>query len=232
MLKVPDGTIRILVQGTKRVRLGRFVATEPYLVATVEELEDVVETGPELEALTRNVQRTFSEIIEEIPYLPEELQLAVTNVDDPSALAQCFALVQRLNAEGVLLAYHDRSDGGLFATLAEMAFASRCSLDIELAPLLGRSLETLFNEELGAVVQVRRAALAAVERAATGMRLRITEIGRAVAGDRIRIAREGRVLLDERRADLHRAWSETSRCPPEPRTTLPSPAPPISCSSA
>ena len=84
MLKVPDGTIRILVQGTKRVRLERFVATEPYLVAAIEEIPDVVEEGPELQALTRNVQRTFSEIIEEIPYLPEELQLAVTNVEDPS----------------------------------------------------------------------------------------------------------------------------------------------------
>ncbi len=96
MLKVPDGTIRILVQGTKRVRLGRFVATEPYLVATVEELEDVVDPGPELEALTRNVQRTFSEIIEEIPYLPEELQLAVTNVEDPSALAHLIAGALRI----------------------------------------------------------------------------------------------------------------------------------------
>ncbi|GIK77837.1 MAG: Lon protease [Actinomycetes bacterium] len=96
MLKVPDGTIRILVQGTKRVRLGRFVATEPYLVATVEELEDVIEAGPELEALTRNVQRTFSEIIEEIPYLPEELQLAVTNVEDPSALAHLIAGALRI----------------------------------------------------------------------------------------------------------------------------------------
>ena len=96
MLKVPDGTIRILVQGTKRVRLGRFVGTEPYLVATVEELPDVVEEGPELQALTRNVQRTFSEIIEEIPYLPEELQLAVTNVEDPSALAHLIAGALRI----------------------------------------------------------------------------------------------------------------------------------------
>jgi len=99
MLKVPDGSIRILVQGTKRVRLGRFVATKPYLIATVEEMPDVVDSGPELQALTRNVQRTFSEIIEEIPYLPEELQLAVTNVDDPSALAHLIAGALRIPAE-------------------------------------------------------------------------------------------------------------------------------------
>jgi ATP-dependent Lon protease len=91
MLKVPDGSIRILVQGMQRVELGRYVATEPYLVARVTELPDVVEEGPELQALTRNVQRTFSEIIEQIPYLPEELQLAVTNVEDPSALAHLIA---------------------------------------------------------------------------------------------------------------------------------------------
>jgi len=97
MLKVPDGTIRILVQGTERVRLGDYVAEEPYLVARIEPLPDVVEASPELEALTRNVQRTFTEIIEQIPYLPEELQLAVTNVDDPSALTHLIAGALRIS---------------------------------------------------------------------------------------------------------------------------------------
>ena len=97
MLKIPDGTVRILVQGTQRVRLDEFVATEPYLVAKVTELPDVVEDSTELQALTRNVQRTFSEIIEQIPYLPEELQLAVTNVDDPSALAHLIAGALRIS---------------------------------------------------------------------------------------------------------------------------------------
>jgi ATP-dependent Lon protease len=96
MLKVPDGTIRILVQGTERVRLSDFVAEEPYLIARVEPLPDHVEPSPELEALTRNVQRTFTEIIEQIPYLPEELQLAVTNVEDPSALSHLIAGALRI----------------------------------------------------------------------------------------------------------------------------------------
>jgi ATP-dependent Lon protease len=96
MLKVPDGTIRILVQGTERVRLGDFVAEEPYLIARVEPLPDKVERSPELDALTRNVQRTFTEIIEQIPYLPEELQLAVTNVEDPSALSHLIAGALRI----------------------------------------------------------------------------------------------------------------------------------------
>jgi ATP-dependent Lon protease len=98
MLKVPDGTIRILVQGTERVRLGEFVTEEPYLVARIEPLPDEVEPSQELEALTRNVQRTFTEIIEQIPYLPEELQLAVTNIDDPSALSHLIAGALRIPA--------------------------------------------------------------------------------------------------------------------------------------
>jgi ATP-dependent Lon protease len=99
MLKVPDGTIRILVQATERVRIGEFIAEEPYLVARIESLPDVVEPSPELEALTRNVQRTFSEIIEQIPYLPEELQLAVTNIDDPSTLCHLIAGALRISTQ-------------------------------------------------------------------------------------------------------------------------------------
>jgi ATP-dependent Lon protease len=87
MIKVPDGTLRILVQATQRVRLDDFVADRPYLVSRISELPDVTRQSAELEALTRNVQRTFSEIVEQIPYLPEELQLAVANIDDPSALS-------------------------------------------------------------------------------------------------------------------------------------------------
>jgi ATP-dependent Lon protease len=99
MLKVPDGTVRILVQGTNRVRIGPYVATEPYLIARIADLPDEVDESPELQALMRNVQSTFSEIIEQIPYLPEELQLAVTNVDDPSALTHLIAGSLRIPLE-------------------------------------------------------------------------------------------------------------------------------------
>ncbi len=99
MLKVPDGTIRVLVQGLERVRLTDFVTEEPYLVARIEAVPDVVEETPELEALTRSVQATFSEIIEQIPYLPEELQLAVNNIDDPSALGHLIAGSLRISTE-------------------------------------------------------------------------------------------------------------------------------------
>ncbi len=96
MLKVPDGTMRILVQATERVRIAEYVSEKPYLVARTEPLPDVLDSSPELEALTRNVQRTFTEIIEQIPYLPEELQLAVTNIDDPSALGHLIAGALRI----------------------------------------------------------------------------------------------------------------------------------------
>src|SRR5437764_15224631 len=82
MLRVPDGSLRILVQGGHRVVLEEFVATEPYLVARVEPALDIVKPAPELEALFRNVQTTFGQIIERSPYLPYELQLAFANLED------------------------------------------------------------------------------------------------------------------------------------------------------
>jgi len=91
MMKVPDGSMRVLVQGSERVRLDEFVGEQPFLRATVTPLPDEVEDTPELEAIARNVQSTFIDIIEQIPYLPEELQVAVTNIDDPSALANLIA---------------------------------------------------------------------------------------------------------------------------------------------
>ena len=79
---------------------------------------------------------------------------------------QCFDTVQKLNREGRILAYHDRSDGGLFVTLCEMAFASRAGLAIKLSRKDG--LAELFNEELGAVLQVRAADLPLVRGAFAG----------------------------------------------------------------
>ncbi len=99
MLKVPDGSLRILVQGGQRVRIDEWTSEEPYLAARVTELPDVVDEGPELTALMRNVQQTFSHIIEEVPYLPEELQMAVANLDDPSALSHLIAGALRIKTE-------------------------------------------------------------------------------------------------------------------------------------
>jgi ATP-dependent Lon protease len=99
MLKVPDGTLRILVQGSQRVHIEEWKAEEPYIVARISEAPDIVEEGAELTALMRNVQQMFSRIIDETPYLPEELQMAVANLDDPSALSHLIAGSLRIKTE-------------------------------------------------------------------------------------------------------------------------------------
>ncbi len=99
MIRVPDGTLRILVQGLRRVRLDRRVLDDPYLVGEFVELPDQIEATREVEALTRNVQNLFGRIIALVPYLPEELQIAAANVDDPSALCHLVASTLRLKTE-------------------------------------------------------------------------------------------------------------------------------------
>ncbi len=99
MIKVPDGTLRILVQGVQRIRLDRQVQNDPYLVGEFVELPDELTETPEVEALTRNVQNLFGRVIGLVPYLPEELQIAAANVDDPSALCNLVASTLRLKTE-------------------------------------------------------------------------------------------------------------------------------------
>jgi ATP-dependent Lon protease len=99
MLKVPDGSLRILVHGSQRVRIQDWVQTEPYLVAKVTEIPDVVRESARLTALTRNVQQAFTQIVQAVPYLPEELEMAVANLDDPSALSHLIAGALRLSTE-------------------------------------------------------------------------------------------------------------------------------------
>ena len=95
MIKVPDGTLRILVQGLDRVKLVTRLDSDPYLLGVFDALPDVIVESPEVEALTRNVQGLFGRIIGLAPYLPEELQLAAANVDDPSALCHLVASTLR-----------------------------------------------------------------------------------------------------------------------------------------
>ena len=100
MLRAPDGTLRILVQCAQRVRVTRWVREQPYLVAEVADAPDVVvEPSAELTALARNVQGTFSQIIESLPYLPEELQVAVANIEDPAQLSHFIAGSLRLRTD-------------------------------------------------------------------------------------------------------------------------------------
>ena len=96
MIRVPDGTLRILVQGVRRVHLDRVVQTEPYLVGDFTDLPDVEGPEKEVDALARNVEALFSRIIGLVPYLPDELELAAANAEDPSTLANLIATTMRL----------------------------------------------------------------------------------------------------------------------------------------
>ena len=128
MVKMPDGTLRILVHGAQRVRLGDYMQLEPYLVARIEEMPDDVSPSVELEGLFRNVQATFSQIIQAVPYLPDELQVAVANLEDPAELAHMIAGALRIKTE-------ERQE-----LLEELSVAKRLR---RLSELLARELEVI-----------------------------------------------------------------------------------------
>ncbi|MEK7260151.1 MAG: phosphoribosylformylglycinamidine synthase, partial [Pseudomonadota bacterium] len=138
------------------------------------------------------------------------------DLDNPADLKNFFALIQQLNSESLLLAYHDRSDGGLFATLAEMAFAGHCGVDIQLAETLADGsddvLPVLFSEEVGAVIQVRRAQLAAVLQVIEqfGLSDCTSAIGTLNSRDELRILNGGKLLFEDSRVALQRLWAQTS----------------------
>jgi len=133
--------------------------------------------------------------------------------DDAGRMRGFFDAVVRLRGEGLLLAYHDRSDGGLFVTLAEMAFAGRCGIEAELGCAgAARTVAALFAEELGAVLQVRESdetrVMQVLQEAGLGALAR--SIGRAVPNDRLVIRDAGGEVFVAARTELRRAWSETS----------------------
>jgi phosphoribosylformylglycinamidine synthase len=135
------------------------------------------------------------------------------DIEEPGLLRGLFTAVQDLARDGLVLAYHDRSDGGLFTTLCEMAFAGRCGLEVDLAGLTQDDLAVLFNEELGAVLQVRHAdsddVLNLLEQAGLGECCQL--IGTVAEGDEVRIVHGEREVFSADRAALQQAWSETTR---------------------
>ncbi len=136
----------------------------------------------------------------------------VADVDSPALLKAFFDAVQVLNQKGLLLAYHDRSDGGLFTTLSEMAFAARCGLKVHLETLAGDVLSALFNEELGAVLQIRRIDRETVlsELAKTGLLHAAQVIGHPRTDGQIVMQHSEKVLFRSHVQDLQQAWAETS----------------------
>jgi phosphoribosylformylglycinamidine synthase len=141
--------------------------------------------------------QVFGELGEEAP-----------DLDDPARLIAAWNLLQRWNAESRVLAYHDRSDGGLFVTLCEMAFAGRCGLRIDLPE--GDLLGQLFAEELGMVVQLRAADADAFAREGSAAGLTVQRLGAPTDDATVRILMDGAQRFAATRAELEQAWSETS----------------------
>lgn len=123
-----------------------------------------------------------------------------------------FNAIQALVAEQKLLAYHDRSDGGLLVTLAEMAFAGHCGVEADIATLGSDHLAALFNEELGAVIQVKAADREAVEKtlADHGLADCVHFLGKAVVGDRFTLTADKHAVFSESRTTLRMWWAETT----------------------
>ncbi|UTA46327.1 phosphoribosylformylglycinamidine synthase [Simiduia sp. 21SJ11W-1] len=135
------------------------------------------------------------------------------DLDEPQDLKAFFEVMQQLLAERAVLAYHDRSDGGLFATLVEMAFAGNTGVDVQLDSLGQDAMGALFNEELGAVLQVRTEDSASIiaRFEAAGLTDKVHFIGRPNEEDQLRIRLgKGAWIFEQSRAYLHSLWSETS----------------------
>jgi phosphoribosylformylglycinamidine synthase len=137
------------------------------------------------------------------------------DLDDAEDLLGLFSAVQGLNEDGFLLAYHDRSDGGLYTTLVEMSLAGHVGIDIECAQMISDAddlLAWLFNEELGVVLQVKSQDSAEVLRqlSSCGLAEQSRVIGTLNDDDQIRFTLEGEEVLVDSRTQLHRAWSQTS----------------------
>ena len=131
------------------------------------------------------------------------------DVDSPAKLKAFFETIQQLNRQGAILAYHDRSDGGLLVTLAEMMFASHVGVTVEVE---GQIKAALFNEELGAVIQVRTADLDAVKKAfdGAGLSAPFRRLGSINRSGKLVIRSKGKEIYSESGVVLQRAWSETT----------------------
>ena len=134
------------------------------------------------------------------------------DVRDVQQLKGFYNAMQALVADRKLLAWHDRSDGGLLVTLAEMAFAGHCGVEADITRLGDDALAALFNEELGGVIQVRAADRQAVEAVldAHGLADCVHYLGKAVAGDRFTLTASGDTVFSESRTTLRVWWAETT----------------------
>lgn len=141
-----------------------------------------------------------------------ELSGLAPDVDSPELLKGFFLAMQSCLEDGSIEAYHDRSDGGLFATIAEMCFAGHCGVNIDITGLGCDAHAALFNEELGALIQVKVSKIKQVEAhfAEHGLADCISTIGRASKDETLVISMDGKKVLSHSRAALQELWSKTS----------------------
>ncbi len=134
------------------------------------------------------------------------------DVDDPALLKAFFTSIQTLNSQGKILSYHDRSDGGLLATVAEMMFASRLGADIAIDALGNDVLSALFNEELGAAIQVKVSEIDAVLKVLSdaGLANNTHSLGKVTQEPRLSIHFNHQLAYSATRAELQTIWSEVS----------------------
>ncbi len=133
------------------------------------------------------------------------------NLDDAKTLKAFFHVIQTLKDENMIEAYHDRSDGGLLATLTEMAFAGRCGLDIDLTACGPDIKAILFNEELGAVIQIKKEHISnALTKINTTLNQNAFLIGSVNLNQIIHIKYQNKTVFKDTRSSLQRAWTETS----------------------
>ncbi len=132
------------------------------------------------------------------------------DLDDPARLLQFLKIIQELREKRLILAYHDRSDGGLLACVVEMMFAGRLGASLNIGGSDAEVLAQLFNEELGAVLQVADSHLTEVMAVLSRHNTNAIAVGRVDFDDELTISRDGAVLLQLDRIALQRAWSETS----------------------
>ncbi|NIA56109.1 phosphoribosylformylglycinamidine synthase [Massilia sp. TW-1] len=194
---------------------------------------DLGETSLILIDLGRGKNRLGASVLAQVT---QQLGNDTPDVDNPADLKAFFAAIQQLNNDGKLLAYHDRSDGGLYATLCEMAFAGRAGVSVNLdiltmegehasdhgdaknwASQVGErrndlTLRALFNEELGAVVQVKTSEKSDVMNVLRSFDLGACShiIGKVNDRGVVEFTRDTKVIYNKRRSELHRLWSETS----------------------
>ncbi len=134
------------------------------------------------------------------------------DVDNAAQLKGFYEGIQILVANDQVVAYHDKGDGGLFVTLAEMAFAGHCGVNADIAALGEDTLAVLFNEELGAVIQIRNNDLDAVlsTLAANGLETCSHVIGSVADSDELIIKSGETVVVERNRTELRTIWAETT----------------------